>query len=163
MLIVLLIRTYLTSCCNDFLSRADRKFTGRNISFLLYGKRPEWNKTMSPAPEKQQNALICNSGPNLNEQRFKNLDISHSDLAFKSIQDFLRVKWVKQRLIWSMIYNRPSFSLFRWIKIWVVAFQLFTFPLFIDRTGKTQEKYWAKILRQENTVKNLALRRADSP
>ena len=117
MLIVLLIRTYLTSCCNDFLSRADRKFTGRNISFLLYGKRPEWNKTMSPAPEKQQNALICNSGPNLNEQRFKNLDISHSDLAFKSIQDFLRVKWVKQRLIWSMIYNRPSFSLFRWIKI----------------------------------------------
>ena len=93
----------------------------------------------------------------------QNLDISHSDLAFKSIQDFLRVKWVKQRLIWSMIYNRPSFSLFRWIKIWVVAFQLFTFPLFIDRTGKTQEKYWAKILRQENTVKNLALRRADSP
>ena len=27
-------------------------------------------KTMSPAPEKHQNALICNSGPNLNEQRF---------------------------------------------------------------------------------------------
>ena len=34
-------------------------------------KTPELNETMSPGPEKHQNALTCNSGPNLNEQTFK--------------------------------------------------------------------------------------------
>ena len=52
---------------------------------------------MSPAPEKHQNALICNSGPNFSEQTFQK-NISQSELAFKSIQDFLRVKMDKTKI-----------------------------------------------------------------
>ena len=52
---------------------------------------------MSPAPEKHQNVLICNSGP-LNEQTIQNLDNPHSEFAFKSIQDFLRVKMDKTKI-----------------------------------------------------------------